>query len=139
MSRPRYESPEDVTNEFSAIGKFAALFPGATVTRLSDEGRGFAMLYKGTEAKLVVDVKTRTNSVYKYPTFMISKSKYDALRAYAARGITAGLLVQWVDMLGFALVPVEHTTSRGGRYDRGDIKDIEEVVLIPVSKFERVA
>lgn len=138
MSRPRYERPEDVTNEFSAIGKFAALFPGATVTRLSDDGRGFAVLSKGREAKVVVEVKTRTNSVHKYPTFMISKSKYDALHEYAKRGMFAGLLVQWADMLGFTPVPVAHTTSTGGRYDRNDPKDIETVVLISTTEFERI-
>jgi hypothetical protein len=35
-------------------------------------------------------------------------------------------------------VPVEHTVSTGGRYDRGDSRDVERVVLIPTDVFIRV-
>jgi hypothetical protein len=138
MARPRYENATDVHNEISAAEKFASLFRGAELTRASDEARGFTFLSKGGKSKIVLEIKTRTNSSVKYPTFMISKGKYDALCEWAERGLTAGLLVQWTDKLGFVCVPVKHTTSVGGRYDRGDPRDIETVVLIETSLFERV-
>ena len=138
MPRPRYETAEDVSNEYAAIGKFAALFPGAEVTRLSDEGHAFTVLSKRGKPRIVVEIKTRRNSSYQYPTFMISKQKYDALCRLAERGLNTGMLVQWTDRLGYVSVPVEHRTQLGGRYDRGDPKDIETVVLIDTKKFQTV-
>lgn len=136
--RPRYERPEDVVNEFAVIGKFSALFPGAEVTRLSDEGHAFTVLSKGGRAKVAVEIKTRRNASTAYPTFMLSKRKYDALCSLSAKGLQCGILVQWTDKLGFVSVPVEHRTTLGGRYDRNDPKDVETVVLIDVNKFEHV-
>ncbi len=138
VDRPRYETPQDVANEYSVIAKFSTLFPGAEVTRLSDEGHAFTVLSKKGRARVVVEVKTRRNTSVKYPTFMISKQKYDALCALNRRGLHTGILVQWTDKLGFVPVPVEHRTTMGGRYDRNDNRDVETVVLIPVEKFETV-
>ena len=136
--RPRYETPQDVANEYSVIAKFSTLFPGAEVTRLSDEGHAFTVLSKKGRPRIIVEIKTRHNSSHKYPTFMISKQKYDALCALHDKGFVTGILVQWTDKLGFVKVPTEHRTTMGGRYDRNDSKDIETVVLIPVERFERV-
>ena len=136
--RPRYETAEDRANEYAVMAKFSALFPGAEVTRLSDEGHAFTVLSKRGKAKVAVEIKTRRNASYAYPTFMISKSKYDALCQLQSRGMHTGILVQWTDRLGFVTVPVEHQTKVGGRYDRGDARDIETVVHIPVKKFETI-
>lgn len=136
--RPRYERPEDVANEYTASAKFSALFPGAEVTRLSDDGHGFTVLSKDGAAKVVIEIKTRRNASTAYPTFMISKSKYDALHKLQNRGLKAGILVQWTDRLGFVGVPTEHRTGVGGRYDRGDPRDVETVVYIDTNKFETV-
>ena len=138
MSRTRYERPEDVANEYAAIAKFSVLFPGAEVTRLSDEGHAFTVLSKKGAAKVVVEIKTRHISSVKYPTFMISKQKYDALCALHEKGLRCGILVQWTDKLGFATVPTEYTTNVGGRTDRGDPRDIEPMVYINTKRFERV-
>lgn len=138
MARPRYERPEDVANEYAVIAKFSTLFPGAEVTRLSDEGHAFTVLSKDGRPRIVVEIKTRRNGSYKYPTFMISKQKYDALHRLSLRGMRTGILVQWTDRLGYVTVPVEHTTTIGGRYDRGDARDVETVVMIGVDKFETV-
>lgn len=137
-ARPRYETAEDRANEYAVMAKFSALFPGAEVTRLSDEGHAFTVLSKRGKAKVAVEIKTRRNSSYAYPTFMISKSKYDALCQLQSRGMHTGILVQWTDRLGFVTVPVEHQTKVGGRYDRGDARDIETVVHISVKKFETI-
>lgn len=136
--RPRYETQQDVANEQAAVAKFSALFPGAQTTRLSDEGHAFTVLAKNGRPRIVVETKTRFNSSVKYPTFMISKTKYDALCALNKRGLHTGILVQWTDRLGFVPVPVEHYTSVGGRYDRGDRRDIETVVHIDIKKFQTV-
>ena len=137
-SRPRYETPQDVANEYSVISKFSVLFPGAEVTRLSDVGRAFTVLSKNSKPFIAVEIKTRNVSSYKYSTFMISKSKYDALCDLNKKGLYTGILVQWTDRLGFVSIPVEHKTTVGGRYDRNDAKDIETVVLIDTSKFNTV-
>lgn len=136
--RPRYETAEDVANEYAAVGEFAALFPGAEVTRLSREGHAFTVLSKNGRPRVIVEVKTRRNSSHRYPTFMISKQKYDALCALHDRGFVTGMLVQWTDRLGYVSVPVEHTVNVGGRYDRNDPKDVETVVYIKTGKFETV-
>lgn len=136
--RPRYETQQDVANEYAVIRKFSSLFPGAEATRLSDEGHAFTVLAKDGKARIAVEIKTRRNPSHQYPTFMISKQKYDALYALSKKGLRTGILVQWTDRLGYVSVPVEHTTRMGGRYDRGDSKDIETVVHIDVKKFETV-
>jgi hypothetical protein len=138
VGRPRYETVEDVANERAVVGVFASLFPGAEATRLSDEGHAFTVLAKNGRPRIAVEIKTRRNSSYQYPTFMISKRKYDALCALNAKGLRTGMLVQWTDRLGYVSVPVEHRTKMGGRYDRGDSKDIEVVVLIDVDKFQTI-
>ena len=138
VGRPRYETAQDVANEYAVIAKFSTLFPGAEVTRLSDEGHAFTVLSKNGRPKIAVEIKTRRNSSHRYPTFMISKQKYDALCRLRGHDIVTGLLVQWTDRLGYVSVPVEHTTTVGGRYDRGDARDVETVVLIDTKKFQTV-
>ncbi len=136
--RPRYETQQDVANERAAVSKFSSLFPGAEVTRLSDEGHAFTVLSKDGHARIAVEVKTRRCASDQYPTFMLGKRKYDALCALSQRGLRTGVLVQWTDRLGYVSVPVEHRITVGGRYDRGDNQDVETVVLISTKKFETV-
>jgi hypothetical protein len=100
------------------------------------EARADSMLVKNGSAKVVVEVKTRRNERLKYPTYMLSYDKYKALCGWGTIGFVPILLVQWTDDLGYVKLPIEHVVSTGGRYDRGDPKDIETVALIDTNKFK---
>lgn len=135
--RPTYEKPQDVANEETAVGKFCTVV-NCEAVKLPMKSRADSLLFRDGKAKFIVEVKTRRNVRLKYPTYMISQDKYAALCEWEHKGFTPLLLVQWADALGVVNVPVEHTVSTGGRYDRNDPKDVESVVLIKVEAFHVV-
>jgi len=135
--RPMYQQAHDLVNERSALAKFCARI-GCEAVKLPMEARADSMLVRNGAAKVVVEVKTRRNERLKYPTYMVSQDKYVALCEWGTKGFMPILLVQWTDTLGYVHVPVEHKVSVGGRYDRGDPKDIENVVLINIDAFNIV-
>lgn len=135
--RPRYQQAQDLVNERAALDKFCAHIKCEAI-KLPMEARADSLLARNGKAKVIVEVKTRRNERLKYPTYMISQDKYTALCEWESKGFLPVLLVQWTDALGCVRVPVEHVVSTGGRYDRGDPKDIEKVVLININEFEVV-
>lgn len=133
--RPRYQRAHDIENERAALAKFCA-HAKCEAVKLPMEARADSMLVRNGKAKVIVEVKTRRNERLKYSTYMLSQDKYTALCEWESKGFLPVLLVQWTDALGCVRVPVEHVVSIGGRYDRGDPKDVENVVLISTDKFE---
>ena len=95
-------------------------------------------MFSFNDRKCVVEVKTRKNERNRYPTYMLSKNKYDTLCGATSHNMDALLAVQWTDQLGVIQLPTEHIVSTGGRYDRNDPMDVEQVVLIPTVNFKRV-
>lgn len=138
VGRPKYESDADRRNQHHVLAKLEQAF-GIPAERPSDEFAFYdGMFTFGGGRKCVVEVKVRRNERRRYPTYMLSKMKYDTLCNVALNGADALLAVQWTDELGVIQIPAEHTVSTGGRYDRNDPMDVEQVVLIPVTKFKRV-
>ena len=134
MIRPTYELGHDLNNERAALNKFCRELDCDFIS-LPKAARADSILFRDGNARIVVEVKVRKNERMKYTTSMISQHKYLALCDWANRGFISVLLVQWADDLGYVTIPVEHTVSVGGRYDRGDPKDIENVVHIDIGKF----
>jgi len=133
--RPKYETAANLASEQSVIGKVCARFKFDAV-KLPMNCRADYLLSQGGNAKVMAEIKVRTNPKDKYPTYMVSKGKYDALLAWVDMGFEAALFVQWQDALGYVKLPVDHTSTTGGRRDRADPLDIEQVVLIEVGRFK---
>jgi hypothetical protein len=135
--RPIYESDADRSNQAGVVAKLEQAFGLPAITPKSALAP-FDAAFRFTHNPCVVEVKVRRNTRARYPTYMLSEAKYNALCAFGDRGINALLAVQWTDQLGVVQLPVEHTVTTGGRYDRGDSRDVERVVLIPTDAFIRV-
>lgn len=135
--RPIYESDADRSNQAGVVAKLERAFGLPAITPKSALAP-FDAAFRFTHNPCVVEVKVRRNTRARYPTYMLSEAKYNALCAFGDRGINALLAVQWTDQLGVVQLPVEHTVTTGGRYDRGDSRDVERVVLIPTDAFIRV-
>ena len=135
--RPIYESDADRSRQATVVAKLEQAFGLPAITPKSALAP-FDAAFRFTHNPCVVEVKVRRNTRARYPTYMLSEAKYNALCAFGDRGINALLAVQWTDQLGVVQLPVEHTVTTGGRYDRGDSRDVERVVLIPTDAFIRV-
>lgn len=136
--RPKYESAGDRDNQYSVLSKLERAFGSATAHLPTEEYAFYDGVFTIGGRKCVVEVKVRKNERSRYPTYMLSKMKYDTLCSVTQQGADALLAVQWTDQLGVIQLPTEHTISTGGRYDRNDPQDVEQVVLIPIKKFKRV-
>lgn len=136
-SRPIYESDADRANQATVVAKLEQAFGLPAITPKSALAP-FDAAFRFAHNPCVVEVKVRRNERDRYPTYMLGEAKYNALCAFGDRGINALLAVQWTDQLGVVRLPTEHTVSTGGRYDRGDDRDVERVVLIPTASFTRV-
>lgn len=136
--RPKYESDADRGNQHYVLTKLERAF-GIPAERPTDEFASYDGMFTFPKGrKCAVEVKVRRNERGRYPTYMLSKMKYDILCGFAEQGADALLAVQWTDQLGVIQLPAEHRVSTGGRYDRNDPMDVEQVVLIPTHKFIRV-
>jgi hypothetical protein len=137
VGRPKYESDADRSNQHYVLTKLEQAF-GVPAERPTEEFASYDGVFTLGGRKCAVEVKVRRNERARYPTYMLSKMKYDILCGFAAQGADALLAVQWTDQLGVIQLPAEHKVSTGGRYDRNDPMDVEQVVLIPTHKFKRV-
>jgi hypothetical protein len=86
------------------------------------------------------EIKCRTNPMHQYPTYMISEAKIKAMLKLQQESRSPVILaVQWSDWLGVLRLPCPYRTERGGRTDRGDARDVEDVAHFDISRFEPVA
>jgi hypothetical protein len=131
MTRPIYESDADRANQATVVAKLERAF-GLTATAPRDRFAPYDAVFRFTHWPCVVEIKVRRNTRARYDTYMLSEAKYNALCAVDGNALLA---VQWTDQLGVVQLPVEHTVTTGGRADRGDSRDIERVVLIPIEAF----
>lgn len=135
--RPMYESEGDLDREWMAVQEFCDHTKSFPI-KLPIGARADFILFRGRDARAVVEVKCRKNPRSAYPTYMVSKAKYDALCEWHNMGFYVALLVHWEDEIGYVEIPVEHKIAKGGRWDRNDPKDVEPVVLIDVEKFKLI-
>lgn len=135
--RPVYESSADRERQAAVVAKLEHAF-GLPAHPPKDAFAPFDVVFRFHHHPCAVEIKARRNARDRYPTYMLSEAKYVALCALSARGVNALLAVQWTDQLGVVRLPTPHTVSTGGRYDRGDSRDVERVVLIPTEAFTRV-
>jgi len=91
------------------------------------------------ELVAVVEIKCRNNTHNKYPTYMISAVKWrNGLQLAKDRGVIFLLVVSFTDGIYVTKVKDSYEVKQGGRYDRGDFKDIEDCIYIPMSNFREM-
>lgn len=140
MTRPRYETAADRKRESGVGKKFADAFVDMTVVKLEHGHRADFLATDRNGKKAYIEVKTRTCTSDHYPTYHVSSDKLRSLLRLAEKdGHDALLLVQWRDRLGY--IPVKTflsnaTFKTGGRWDRGDEYDVEEMAEIPIRYFK---
>lgn len=135
--RPRYETKADKEREALVAEKFARHFEDMSVEKLADQGRADYVAYQDGEPVGYIEIKVRTCQHNQYSTYFISKKKLLALQKLAGDKKSA-VVVQWTDRAGFIPVNLflENATFRsGGRKDRNDPLDIEEMAEVDISLF----
>lgn len=137
--RPRYESAEDLARERKVVDHLISqVEPDLTATKL-DPNDPADYLLEAPGERWAVEVKCRTNHRTKYPDYMISAHKLRGLSELAGRlGATGLLAVRWTDCVGTIHVEDALRVARwdiGGRRDRGDALDMEQVGFIDIGEF----
>jgi hypothetical protein len=139
MMRPFYEQKEHRDSENAIAEEIANLkglghvkFPlGATVDRALVDGEG--------TVKALLEIKTRTTPIAKYPTYCCSEERMATYRLIAQRlKVPALLAVRWTDATGIIDVrraPFLRLVEQGGRFDRNDPKDIEPMIHWAINAF----
>ena len=137
--RPIYETDQDRGREREVHryleSKLGCVFSTADTLANVD---GFLCTEDG-ELSAVVEIKTRRNPKDKYPTYMLSAAKWrNGLEIGKIYAIPFVLIVKFTDGVYAVALSDKYKSSHGGRYDRGDAKDIEECIYIPIDKFHKV-
>jgi hypothetical protein len=135
--RPLYETRTDKANE-ETVAALIARERKFEVRRAPPQHSYDYDLFRGGKHWGIMEIKCRNNPKHKYQTYHISKSKLDTCLNIAKRaGVRFILTVCWTD--GVYCLPVSdlsgYEIKTGGRKDRGDAMDIEEMVHIPHSHF----
>ena len=142
--RPKYETPEDKSRQREVAEWYAKSGWGVygrrndiTVKHTPELETHDAELYQ--EGKLIelVEIKCRTVPRETYQTYMLSQRKHSALLHLSSqKHVPASLLVKFTDGLYRCYLPAKtYVSGRGGRADRDDPLDNEEVVYIPLVLF----
>lgn len=139
MPRPQYETEADRVREAKAVKKFTDRYLDTTAEKLEYGASADYRVINEGRPVAYIEVKTRTCTSYQYKTYHISKAKLIALTRLGERdGLRPLLLVQWKDKTGVISVKKfldNATYTRGGRYDRNDSFDIEEMAEVDISLF----
>ena len=138
--RPVYETSGDLTAEDQVSASLAAAW-GFDLEKLPRLHTFDRAMRRGGVLKGLIEIKNRKRS---YPTYLISHKKWQDMLAFSeAEGVPAALVVCWpvegemktkVIRISRAKVGI----VEGGRKDRGDPTDIEDMVEIPMSQFDDV-
>ena len=137
--RPIYETELDRTREdfvFRALAD-AMNFDYIGMPRLSAVDR--LLCYKNGTLAALAELKIRTNRYGAYPTYLFSATKHSTLLSVsAALKVPAMLFVKFSDCTAFTILREGYDQKSGGRTDRGDHRDIETCVYIPMREFRVV-
>lgn len=147
--RPLYETPKDRANNKTVIEAFVSLFPHADkkafVTKDGEhrgqKGCNFDGGMELTEKiALIAEVKNRTGDGERFPTWHVAKDKLVRCAADARKlNVPFFMLFSWDGkMYWWKVENIDKLeVRRGGRRDRHDPYDIEDMAHIPVSLFTR--
>ena len=140
MSRPTYETLLDRACERHIARTFAERLPalrGSEPIQFRSKVRVDVAYMKDGLIITLVEIKRREVPFGEYPSMMLSASKYDSLKQ-AEKALNLPILMLWAfvdDVYAWFRVPLpDHvlTHSTGGRIDRGDLDDVEDVIMVPL-------
>jgi hypothetical protein len=134
--RPLYETQLDLKNEASVADVMASIWK-CQMTKLQPRDAFDYAAVRGKDIAAFVEIKTRTNPMNRYPTYMISMTKIISANAiFMSTGVPSFLAVRWTDCIGWVRLNNANVKLEiGGRTDRSDAQDIEPVCHISISKF----
>lgn len=99
------------------------------------------LAYRGDKPVATIEFKKRNNPRTQYPTYMVSKAKWDnGIKAAHELSVPFLMVIRWTDGLHYLQVTPDTpvTTGKGGRRDRGDNADIETMVYVDTKLFTRI-
>ena len=138
--RPVYETAGDLTAEDRVSASLAAAW-GFDLEKLPRLHTFDRAMRRGGVLKGLIEIKNRKKS---YPTYLISHKKWQDMLAFSeAQGVPAALVICW-PVNGDTQIKVTRITRdpvsviKGGRKDRCDPKDTEDMVEIPMTKFDDI-
>jgi hypothetical protein len=139
--RPVYETDEQIAGEEGFARQLSKLY-GAEVMRTPKFYPFDFTFVRDKKVAALVELKTRTNSMDAYPTYMLSAHKFVSARSYSHYlDLPALLYVRWsCGAIGWLNMGKSDPCkiAPGGRRDRGDAQDIEPVVHWPISAFIKI-
>lgn len=137
--RPIYETAQDRQRE-DGVREYISNNYACTYIKSDRLATVDGYLYSPKqELVAVVEIKCRNNTHNKYPTYMISAVKWrNGLQLAKDRGVIFLLVVSFTDGIYVTKVKDSYEIKQGGRYDRGDFKDIEDCIYIPMSDFREM-
>lgn len=129
MKRPLYETPDDKIREEAVIKEICNVWHCEARALEKNSYMDFEIVTKDGVVRAICELKCRSNTHDKYPTYMISKMKIERGRMMAKeREVPAILFVHFEDDIMFLdMSEVPDHTSIGGRSDRNDPLDTELV------------
>jgi len=137
--RPIYESSADRAAEAHVIRKLAEREQGVQFVKLPRLSVIDYMVVSNGEVKALVEIKNRRNAADKYPTYIISERKLkDGLELSKLLNVPFIVIVSWLQDVRWVKIKQLYPAKTGGRYDRGDVQDVEQVCHIPVSDFKQL-
>lgn len=137
--RPRYVRPEDVVNEAAVVGRFAKLIPNSYFT--ISGGYYDAEVYADGKLACLCEVKGRSGSGARFDTWHVAKQKLERLQAAGkVKGMPVFMIFSWgSEAFYWKVANIDQLEVRqGGRWDRGDVHDVEQMAHIPRSYFKRI-
>lgn len=140
MTRPRYETEADRSREAKVAQKWAEAIGVSSLEKLPFGSDADFLAVNGVNREALVEIKTRTCESTTYPTYHVSADKLRRLDTAAVdSGRVAILVVQWRDRIGYIGVRKylrNCSYKKGGRWDRNDKHDVEEMADIEISHFK---
>lgn len=145
MGRPRYATAQTEADQNALRDRFCKAY-GMTWIKAPDNQRINTTLYKPKAAEGAVafgEFRCRTNTHDTYPTYMLDRHTWGLLKLKCkTEGKPVVLVIGFADGDYYIKITPELVKAVvegvGGRHDRGDAKDIEPVVHIPIDMFKQV-
>lgn len=140
--RPVYESTVDRDEQSRALGHVCRAWRGVTAFEFPPLACADWMLHNSNSKTFALaELKGRTCARDSYATVILSKKKLDrALATADALRVSFILFVEWNEGMFWLRIAdaSKFRVARGGRSDRDDPADIEDVYHIPVKDFRKL-
>jgi hypothetical protein len=145
MARTRYATPQTEAEQNALRDRFCKAYE-MTWIKAPDNQRINTLLYKpkvSGDAVAYGEFRCRTNSHDTYPTYMLDRHTWGLMKLrFKTEGKPVVLVVGFSDGDYYIKITPELAqqvvNGIGGRHDRGDVKDVEPVVHIPIDSFKQV-